>query len=534
MLLQNLPPEVLVRIVNNLPAVDDVVALSRQSRGLHSMNEVSNQQKYHKLQLGRERREQKFTDQLQAIQDMLLEMLADPSLADYLHHLVMHGSDMSPGAYGRSSEPIPQRPFSPENIDRLKQAIHKAGIQENQDRESMLSSILQDPTHFRNDGSPEPVEFKDALVTLLVANAPNLQSLSMFPLHGAKNRLMALLHRASNAPSPVPYCQNLRKVNFHPDDSLNEGTEYVPEPYYHRLNLVRKLPAIESVVFKLAAWDNNAGVPLPPRCANYSKISITHSFLLESDLCRIIESPRTLKSFTFTVGGRKDPEGGPQTLSATPLLRSLWSHRETLEELDLNVESHADRHEFYNPAFRPREDDGITEDDQEDYEEEYADELRELAMQDPETPPSCISLKDFPRLKHLSVGVHTLCYFARGVGFGENRFANGRIGAEAFNLAENLPPNLESLRIYGRGEETEYKYFDFEPDLDIDAQLDQLMREKDARSLEILGGVDIPIPNGKTVHNSADDNDLSLYWKDPDDDRFANWEEDLETVRAGC
>ncbi|KAJ5960550.1 uncharacterized protein N7479_007700 [Penicillium vulpinum] len=516
-----------VKITNNLPAVDDVAALSRQTRGLHSATEVSNRQKYHKLKLGRQ-----FKDQLHARQDMLLEMLVNPSLAGYLHHLVIYGSDMSPGAWGSSSEPIPQRSFSPEDINRLKQAIEKADIQETQDRESMLSTILQDPTQFRSNLELESVEFTDVLVTLLVANAPNLQSLSMFPLHGAKNRLMALLRRASNAPSLVPYCQNLRDIHFHPDESMNEGTEYVADPYYHRLNLVRKLPAIESVSFKLAAWDNDAGFPLPPRCANYSKISITHSFLLDYDLCRIIESPKTLKSFTFTVGGRKDPDGVPSTFNATPLLKSLWSHRQTLEELDIDIESHVDRRELYDPTFRLMESEGIPEDDQGDYEEEYADDLRELASQDLETLPSYISLKDFPRLKRLSIGAHTLCYFAQGVGFGENRFENGRIGPEAFNLAGNLPPNLKSLRVYGRGEEAEYKCFEYESDLDVDAQLDRLICENNARSLEILEGIDVPIPNGKTVDNSADDDDRSLYWNDPDDDSYSGWDMDREIIAA--
>ncbi|KAJ6187864.1 hypothetical protein N7519_002772 [Penicillium mononematosum] len=54
--------------------------------------------------------------------------------------------------------------------------------------------------------------------------------------------------------------------------------------------------------------------------------------------------------------------------------------------------------ELFTPFHAPgrtnslREDEGITE-DQEDYEEEYADEVCELAKQDPETLPSCILSK---------------------------------------------------------------------------------------------------------------------------------------------
>ncbi|CAI7592875.1 unnamed protein product [Penicillium glandicola] len=120
-------------------------------------------------------------------------------------------------------------------------------------------------------------------------------------------------------------------LDFHPDDKLNEFHEYVGDPYYHRLNMVRKLPAVESVAFKLVAWSNEAGIPPPPRSANYSKISFTHSVMENWDLCRIIESAKTLKSFTSTIGGRLYPEGGHPVLYVTPIFKSLWIHRQTLE-----------------------------------------------------------------------------------------------------------------------------------------------------------------------------------------------------------
>lgn len=109
----------------------------------------------------------------------------------------------------------------------------------------------------------EAPQYKDALITLLVAIPPNLESISMYPLeryvrspspgtYERVNLLERLLCRASTFPESVPYCQNLRNISFHPDDTLNESTEYMEDPYYHRLNMVRKLPAIESVAFKLA------------------------------------------------------------------------------------------------------------------------------------------------------------------------------------------------------------------------------------------------------------------------------------------
>ncbi|KAJ5425205.1 hypothetical protein N7465_000275 [Penicillium sp. CMV-2018d] len=466
MKLQNLPPEVLSNISQKLSSMSDVVAFSQQSRGMHDVSDVSNRQKYHVFQIGREK--QSFTAQLQAGQDMLLEILATPT--------------------------------------------------------GKLSS--SDKLIRRSSSSPEAIKFKDVLVMMLAANAPNLEFLSSYPLEMPRSTLKSLFQRA--AKPPISCLQNLKSFSFHPDDVLNQGTTYVREPYFSRLNMVRKLPAVESVSFTLAMRDEDGdpGLPPPPRCANYSKVQIDHSCIPDYDLCRIIESPKTLKNFVFTVGGRKYPEGGIPILGVTPLLQSLWLHRHTLEELDLDMEYHTTWQEFYDPDYQPDEDEGLDEYEQECYEEEYASEILELTAQELETRPSCISLKDFPKLKRLNLGVHTLCHFARGVGSNQDRFPDGRIGLESFNLAENLPPNLQYLRVYGRGEGPhDLDSSGHELDLDVDDQLERLSREMSSKSL-IIEGIDVPIPNAKTLDEWEDDNDRSLYWRDPDADRFDAWKDD--------
>jgi hypothetical protein len=81
---------------------------------------------------------------------------------------------------------------------------------------------------------------------------------------------------------------------------------------------------------------------------------------------------------------------------------------------------------------------------QEEFNELWADALREIAAPEIPTPPR-VSLKDFPQLKHLSIGDHTLCYLARGTGDSKSR-----IDSKSLNLVDIIPPTLESLRIYGR------------------------------------------------------------------------------------
>lgn len=373
----------------------------------------------------------------------------------------------------------------------------------------------------------ETLQFKDALITLLVAVSPNLESMSMYPLleyirspstgdYERVNLLKKFLCQASASAESVPYCQNLRDFSFHPDDTLNEFNEYVEDPYYDRLNMIRKLPAVESVAFKLVTWSNEAGIPPPPRSANYSKISFTHSRLEIWDLCCIIKSAKALKSFSFTIGGRSEPDsGGIAILDVTPILKSLWIHREVLEDLNLDMESQIPRQDLYDKEYQPCIGDGMSEEDREDYEEQWADELQELPA--PETAPTRVSLKDFSKLKNLSIGAHTLCYLARGTGDGETQLAS-----ESFNLIDHIPSTLESLRVYGHGQPMEYPYLDHEADLDVNAQIEQLAQNKDAKlpGLKNFEGVNPCIPNGRTVERGSDPDNLELFWKDPDDDRF--------------
>ncbi|KAJ5308746.1 hypothetical protein N7508_004125 [Penicillium antarcticum] len=143
----------------------------------------------------------------------------------------------------------------------------------------------------------------------------------------------------------------------------------------------------------------------------------------------------------------------------------------------------------------------ITEEDRKDYKEQWADELQELVALD--IAPVRVSLKDFPRLKNLSIGAHTLCYLARNTGDGKKQ-----LDLKSFNLVDHIPSTLRSLQVYGHGQSADNPYLDYESDLDINAQIEQLAREQGVklRGLMIFGGVDPCISNGRTVDERSDDN----------------------------
>lgn len=146
MKLQNLPPEVLSNISQKLSSMSDVVAFSQQSSRMHDVSDVSNRQKYHVFQIGREK--QSFTAQLQAGQGMLLEILATPTLASYLRRINLFGGEQDSGVSAHETDII-QRAFSPGDVSRIKQALTKAGIEDPSDRESILAILRQDPVCFR-------------------------------------------------------------------------------------------------------------------------------------------------------------------------------------------------------------------------------------------------------------------------------------------------------------------------------------------------------------------------------------------------
>ena len=138
--LQNLPDELLLNVINKL-LVYNVMALPQQSRGIHALCDLKNREKYHRLKFGREKYPQTHEAVLQAGLDTLLAILRTPSLGDYLRRVELYGTGMiefDPDTEDSIQDSI----LSPEDIDRLKQAILGAGFQDAEERDSILSMLL--------------------------------------------------------------------------------------------------------------------------------------------------------------------------------------------------------------------------------------------------------------------------------------------------------------------------------------------------------------------------------------------------------
>lgn len=255
----------------------------------------------------------------------------------------------------------------------------------------------------------------------------------------------------------------------------------------------------------------------PPRSANYTKITIRNSNMDYHHLVKTIESAKRLEEFTYAVGGRGSRDGGMSMFSPDHVLRALLLHVDSLLHLDLDVEAEtplAHIFDFSLEQFFFEDYDSFSRSDP-DYQEEWAEELRELEAKDEpavDTQPSPCSLRGFTKLKNLSLGIHLLYHLARGIGTDQVKDAS-------FSIVDHLPPNLESLCIYGY-EKGMKPRFEGLPDDVFDRQLENLLAEKDIKlpRLTSIEGIDELIENAATV-KLPHENHEDLWERDTD----GNW-----------
>ncbi|KAE8140396.1 hypothetical protein BDV38DRAFT_18047 [Aspergillus pseudotamarii] len=354
---------------------------------------------------------------------------------------------------------------------------------------------------------------------MLVFLSPQLESLAFCPLglqHPSETYIFEnFLQRAVDEKRDVAGLQNLHSVRFLSDidNDMDDGTLYWDYEVHDCLIFIRELPAIESVRFEAIQPSRDVRMWPRPRSANYTVIILHHCIMHSpEELDIIIQSAKRLRKFAFTVGGRCELDYGVSPVSPIALLESLLTHRHTLEELDLDIQAHVTFREMFDED-RGASWSGLYEEVDEGLQDWVAQREKVLGMES--MAPEC-ALRSFLNLKHLSIGTHVLYCYARGFGAGRLK--------EPFSLVDNLPPRLESLRIYGYGLPGEYPHKYMESlDLDIEAQIANFLEQKDARlpSLKVIEGIDAPIPHGHSVEGSDDEH---LLWQREDYDWGADYD----------
>ncbi|RHZ65978.1 uncharacterized protein CDV56_108889 [Aspergillus thermomutatus] len=317
------------------------------------------------------------------------------------------------------------------------------------------------------------------------------------------------LDRANGRGHNLPFLQKLRTVRF----LINSTAKYDPDEYqpfdlYGSLNLIRRLPAIESVRVDGIMEPIRSSIELPPRTANYSKIEIRHSSMDYPYLIHTIRSAKTLREFTYTIGGHGSNNDSIAMLNPDDLFRTLLEYWDSLEYLDLDVEAElslkeifdpnvgrlffGDYRSWYGPAYFY------------EWEGELGERPEDNILLTERPPPTCCFLRRFTKLRSLSIGIHLLYYFARGID-------NDRLSEEVFSLADRLPPNLESLRIYGYAKGMEPWVEGLPPHI-FDDMLSQLVKEKDEKLplLTHIAGIEELIDHAATLRRPVNPEDV---WK---------------------
>ncbi|KAB8211631.1 hypothetical protein BDV34DRAFT_87040 [Aspergillus parasiticus] len=443
---------------------------------------------------------------------ILVSILREPSRAGQLRELELDRTRCYPWDIYGPYKNLPRVLLPPDDLQRLQLAVRNAGFEGRGEHERALDMLLQDLD--KKQYPPKMCLYFQAqvLAAMLVSLSPQLESLAFCPLGGYQSCeeyvFENFLRRAIAEKRDVAGLQNLRSVRFLSDiDNLaDDETLYWDYEVHDSLNLVRQLPAIDSVRFDAVQPSRDVAMWPPPRSANYTDIMLYHcNMQTPEELDIIIQSAKRLRKFAFTVGGRSDLDGDVAMVSPIYTLESLLTHRHTLEELDLDIQGHVWFREIFD------EDRDIFRSGPDEVDEELQDWVaqKEAILGEESLAPDC-ALRSFPNLKHLSIGTHVLYCYARGFGAGRLK--------EPFSLIDNLPPRLESLRIYGYGlpgGET-HRY---EPplDLDVEAQIANLLVQKDTKlpSLKVIEGIYTPIPHGHTVE---DCNDEHLLWRREDYD----------------
>ncbi|KAE8417094.1 hypothetical protein BDV36DRAFT_296410 [Aspergillus pseudocaelatus] len=502
-LLTDLPIEIHHRILSFVHSHRDVAALSIQCRSLHTLCDMSMRKKYRRVRIDSNDKS------LNKAFAMLMEILKRPSLGRYVRHIECSKGPPCFDDYTERTNSL--RDLNDKEMQLLRAAICRAGFT-GSETGRILNMVMQTeageerpwPRYFPT--MSRGVYIAQAMTALLISVSPDLELLAMPPpfynytgfywpeqshdYESVKFPLERLLRQVNSNPNNMPFLQNLRNVYVINND-LDEERFYLSMDFMGAMHLIHCLPSIEMVSTDILQEDENGAPRLEPGSSNISRFAIHHSSLDIFYLANVICSSKVLREFQYSIGGRDVLGGSYSKFNPKTFFFTILPHRETLEILDVDVECNIG--EFNNEAVEYEELDDIFEQwgGRRDAEHVWTG-----------TPAESLwgqsgSLREFRALRRLSLGIHTLMYYAQGVNLAKR---------ESFRLADCLPPNLEYLLIrgYQKGQ-----------DEMRDAQIDLLVAWKDSglSSLTEIQGITECIPHAEDVGN-PDDEDAPLWERD--------------------
>ncbi|RAH51422.1 uncharacterized protein BO95DRAFT_350015 [Aspergillus brunneoviolaceus CBS 621.78] len=519
--LLHLPNEVHLHILSHLH--HDCRALALTCRTFHRLCDLPTRKKFRRVRV-------QPGKNLDRAFDLLLAILRRPSLGRYVRHIEYQGAVEAHVPY---EEQLGEREAELQQetgmMGLLWAAVRRAiGVDESNADEhraklaAQVMNMLMQSSEQRAKGKwnytyrgMHGIFAVQAVAALLVSVAPDLESMALvqpffnytgfYHTEGRfanQNRvafpLDYILRRANGEGDATPFLRRLRHVYF-----INAGRGWMDdERFYTSMDflgmfaLVDRLPAIEIVGTDALCTDENGKPGLEPNSSNISRVRINHSAVDTMYLASVISACKSLRELQFSLGGRASSDGSSSMQNPKTFLQTLLLHRETLEVLDVDFEANIS--EFWN------DDDEDTEPDFDTYGGRSEAHHSWTGAPPDELWDQKGSLRNFTSLTHVSLGLKTLLYMARGVDSARS---------SDFKLADHLPPNLEYLLIrgYERGLRKDH-------DEHIDGLLS--LKESEGSKLREIRGIDELIPHAEDVDEPDDESAALWEWEEEE------WSED--------
>ncbi|KAJ4267065.1 hypothetical protein NW762_003163 [Fusarium torreyae] len=291
--------------------------------------------------------------------------------------------------------------------------------------------------------------------------------------------------------------------------ALSDETSYGTIEILQYLQLIHRLPALESVTLEAIQEYQANRYFFVPRTGNMKKLEITHCDISGHLLAIIISIPKTLEELKLSLGGLRYTDGGRPLVRPHQIAKALAAQKGSLRALDIDLDFVVQDtiNKWWDSSEDNDNDNGGTESDFDDYGRDRLASDRaigskhEIGISEAKEYGRTIgSLHDFSHLAHLSISVITL------LGSYDNYEPPYRLlKPPPFRLVDALPPSLEYLCIYGyiRGQNP-----------DTDDHIDELLAKKGEKlpKLQIIKGVDEHVPSMRDVFGTDDEPDVdNLY-----------------------
>lgn len=333
------------------------------------------------------------------------------------------------------------------------------------------------------DHAPKPIpEYEileqDAIPILLLWICTNLETLRLSDGYIAHWHLEQYINLVNYG--RLPGLANVKRVEFATPTKQSQDDRFFDVFHFTRsVQLVHRLPKLESVLFQAARELDVGDYRIIPRCGNMKRLELSHVDISCLMFATLISIPKELEELKVWLGGFSSHNGGLPYWIARYAWRLLLPHKDTLTSLDIdtdisifwvapnNVSGHEedydelseDGEEFMPPVFREfKEADRLIGSN-------YAHE--DIKLKNTDVAHVVYgSFSDFRALKHLRIGVVSLLGpTAQQASADDPR----RLHDLGVRLVDLLPPSLESFALYGY----ERGYCK-----DVDDQVDELMEVK--------------------------------------------------------